>query len=126
MPTAFEFEQCASWFEEQAATMTGVMGTAMEYATPETLRGGQLAVTVDLALRASHENSMEVAGRYRALAEICLERAEECRAYSAAMDDYDRQYSAYQDELELFNTYGEGSPRSPARPPAPPPYVERS
>ena len=108
--------------------MTGMMGRPMEFATPETLQGGLLAVTVDLTLRASHENAATVADRFRALAEQCAARAQECRDYSLAMDEYDRRYADYQEALVLSRSQAGDIPRPipPSRPAAPPTYVERS
>jgi hypothetical protein len=136
MPTAAEYDEWGRWFSARGDEMSGLLVPALAADSPEVVTGGSLAVSVDVAIRASAANALTAAGQLRELADECARRAQVCRDYDSAMHEYEGRVAEYRSALGEFvqrveeaETAGGGYPGSPPWPPSEParpePWVER-
>ena len=74
MPTAAEYDEWGRWFSARGDEMSGLLVSALNDDLADVVTGGSLAVSVDVAIRASTANAMTAAGQLRELADECARR----------------------------------------------------
>ncbi len=136
MPTAAEYDEWGRWFSARGDEMAGLLVSAMNDDLEDVVTGGSLAVSVDVAIRASAANALTAAGQLRELADECARRAQVCRDYDSAMHEYEGRMAAYRSALGEYvqrveeaevggGGYSGSPPWPPSEPARPETWVER-
>ena len=111
--------------------MSGLLVSALNDDLADVVTGGSLAVSVDVAIRASAANAMTAAGQLRDLADECARRAQVCRDYDSAMHEYEGRMAAYEAAMDSYvrlaaeGFVGGSPPSAPGMPVRPEAWVER-
>ncbi len=123
MPTAADFDRAAVDLDRAAEDSEGLMLRARERFGPRVLHGGELSrlthTTIDVAERTASSCAFEL----RELAAQCRTRAHVCREYERTLASYNRMLEDWRDVRESLPGGEIPGPR-PARPPAPPAWVD--
>jgi hypothetical protein len=131
MPTAAEYDEWGRWFSARGDEMSGLLVSALNDDLVDVVTGGSLAVSVDVAIRASATNAFTAAGQLRELADECARRAQVCRDYDSAMHEYEGRMAAYRSAMDTYVRLADegfvagSQPSAPAMPMRPEAWVER-
>ncbi|MEZ5341846.1 MAG: hypothetical protein R2706_10455 [Acidimicrobiales bacterium] len=87
MPTSFDFDLAAALFDSVAELET-ILAPAAAALGRDTVSGGQLGLLIDATLDATSHTLASTAATLQADARLCRQRADDCRAYGAAVAAY--------------------------------------